>query len=33
VQYEKWSIPVLANGPQSNLTTSLQFTFWPHQWK
>jgi len=33
VQYEKWSIPVLANGPQSNFTTSLQFTFWPHQWK
>jgi hypothetical protein len=33
VQYEKWSIPVLANGPQSNLTTSIQFTFWPGPWK
>jgi capsule assembly protein Wzi/PAP2 superfamily protein len=33
VQYEKWSIPVLANGPQSNLTTSVQFTFWPRLWK
>jgi Capsule assembly protein Wzi/PAP2 superfamily len=29
LQYEKWNIPVLANGPQSNFTTSVQFTFWP----
>jgi len=33
VQYEKWDIPLLANGPQSNLTTSVQFTFWPRSWK
>jgi hypothetical protein len=29
VQYEKWSIPMLVSGPQSNFTTSVQFTFWP----
>jgi hypothetical protein len=29
LQYEKWNIPVLATGPQSNFTTSVQFTFWP----
>jgi hypothetical protein len=33
VQYEKWSIPVLAPQVQSNVTASLQFTFWPHSWK
>jgi membrane-associated phospholipid phosphatase len=33
LQYEKWHIPLLANGPQSNLTTSVQFTFWPRPWK
>jgi membrane-associated phospholipid phosphatase len=33
VQYEKWSIPVLANGPQSNVAASFQFTFWPRPWK
>lgn len=33
VQYEKWNYPILANGAQSNVTTSLQFTFWPHVWK
>jgi hypothetical protein len=33
VQYEKWSIPLLATGPHSNWTTSAQFTFWPHPWK
>jgi membrane-associated phospholipid phosphatase len=30
VQYEAWNFPVLAPGPQSNLTTSVQLTFWPH---
>ncbi|MGB2676259.1 MAG: capsule assembly Wzi family protein [Candidatus Acidiferrum sp.] len=30
VQFEKWNIPVLAPAPQSNLTASLGFTFWPH---
>jgi Capsule assembly protein Wzi/PAP2 superfamily len=29
VQYEKWQIPFLAPGPQSNVTASFQFTFWP----
>jgi hypothetical protein len=33
VQYEKWSFPVLMPGAQSNVTTSLQLTFWPHLWK
>jgi len=33
VQYEKWNIPVLAPGAQSNVTISLQFTYWPRQWK
>jgi len=33
VQYEKWSIPVLASLPQSNVTASLQLTFWPKKWK
>jgi membrane-associated phospholipid phosphatase len=34
VQYEKWNIPVLAAAPQSNVTASLRFTFWPPQhWK
>ena len=29
VQYEEWQIPLLAQGPQSNVTASVQFTFWP----
>jgi hypothetical protein len=29
VQYEKWQIPFLAPGPQSNVTASFQFTFRP----
>src|SRR5579859_2612845 len=29
VQYEKWQIPFLAAGPQSNVTASFEFTFWP----
>ena len=33
VQYEKWNFPVLAPAVQSNVTTSLQLTFWPHLWK
>jgi len=33
VQFEKWNIPVLASAPQSNVTASLGFTFWPHAWK
>ncbi len=32
-QYEKWSFPVLATTPQTNLTTSVQVTLWPHLWR
>lgn len=30
VQYETWNFPVLAPRPQSNVTTSVQLTLWPH---
>jgi hypothetical protein len=30
VQYERWKFPLLASGPQSNVSASLQFTFNPH---
>jgi hypothetical protein len=33
VQYEKWSYPVLDPLPRSNVTTSIQLTFWPRSWK
>jgi membrane-associated phospholipid phosphatase len=29
MQYEKWNFPVLATGSKTNVTTSLQLTFWP----
>jgi membrane-associated phospholipid phosphatase len=29
VQYEKWDFPVISSTRQSNVATSLQFTFWP----
>jgi hypothetical protein len=29
VQYERWQIPLLATGRQSNVAVSLQFSFWP----
>lgn len=29
VQYEAWTFPVIAPARQSNITSSLQFTFWP----
>lgn len=29
VQYEKWNYPVIAAGPQSNVTTSIQLTYFP----
>ena len=29
VQYERWQIPLLASTSQSNVTASLQFSFWP----
>lgn len=31
-QYDWWKAPVLADGLQSNLTTSVQVTFWPRRW-
>ena len=30
VQYEKWVSPILATGPQTNWTTSVAVSFWPH---
>jgi hypothetical protein len=30
VQYEQWHFPLLAAGRQSDVTASVQFTFWPH---
>jgi hypothetical protein len=32
VQYETWLFPVIAQGAQRNITTSIQLTYWPHQW-
>jgi len=32
VQYEKWFAPILAPTPQTNWTTSVQITFYPHSW-
>ena len=29
VQYERWKYPLLASGAQTNVTTSLQLTYWP----
>lgn len=34
LQYERWQIPLLATSQRSNVTATLQFSFWPHfQWK
>jgi membrane-associated phospholipid phosphatase len=33
IQYEKWNYPVLDPLPRSNVTTSVQFTFWPRSLK
>lgn len=33
IQYEQWNFPVLVPGAQSNVTGSLQLTFWPNHWK
>jgi len=33
VQYEKWNYPVLDPLPKSNVTTSVELSFWPHPWK
>src|SRR5216684_2840147 len=32
VQYERWQIPLLVPGPQSNVTTSVQIKFLPGHW-
>jgi membrane-associated phospholipid phosphatase len=32
VQYERWTFPVLATGVQSNITSSVQLTYWPRNW-
>ena len=32
VQYEKWLAPLLAPGPQSNWTSTVQVTYQPHGW-
>jgi membrane-associated phospholipid phosphatase len=32
VQHEQWLFPVIAQGAQRNITTSVQLTYWPHQW-
>jgi hypothetical protein len=31
VQYERWNYPILAPQPQSNVTVSLQVTYWPRE--
>lgn len=33
LQYEHWKIPVLAQTPQTDWTSSVQLTFWPRSWK
>jgi hypothetical protein len=32
LQYEKWNYPILAPTPQTNWTSSVGFTFYPHGW-
>ncbi len=32
IQYEKWNIPVLDPLVRSNVTTSIELSFWPHRW-
>ncbi len=32
VQYERWFAPILAPSPQTNWTSSVQITFYPHSW-
>ncbi len=33
VQYEKWTAPILASTPQTNVTSSVQIEFFPHSWR
>ncbi len=30
VQYEHWNYPILAPQPQTNISVSVQMTYWPH---
>jgi hypothetical protein len=30
VQYEHWNYPILAPQPQTNVSVSVQMTYWPH---
>jgi hypothetical protein len=30
VQYEKWLMPLLAAGPQTNVSAQIQLAYWPH---
>jgi len=32
VQYEKWNYPVLDPSVRSNVTTSIEVSFWPRNW-
>ncbi len=32
VQFEKWNYPLLDSLPRSNVTTSIEVTFWPRRW-
>jgi hypothetical protein len=32
VQYEVWNYPILARGPHSVVTSSVQLTYWPRAW-
>lgn len=32
VQYEKWNFPLLDPAPRSNVTTSIELSFWPRHW-
>jgi hypothetical protein len=33
VQYEKWNYPVIDPLAKSNVTTSVELSFWPRSWK
>jgi len=32
IQYEKWNYPILDSLPKSNITTSIELSFWPRGW-
>ena len=33
IQYERWLFPIITSASQTNVTTSMQLTFWPQSWK